>query len=294
MHTTEVFSLSAPAKINLSLKVGDRFANGYHRLATLIAPITVADKVELSLSSETSCCEVELSEEIRAILEEGGAKELESKLSCLRENIAARAVSRILGERSFSLRILKRIPVEAGLGGGSSDAAAALLLANRIRAKVLGEAELPFSTLLEFAGELGADVGPLLYREPVVQRDGEIRKTSIPDELKKNLLLLIKPPVGVSTAAAYLSLKRPYSENSLSPNPSEALENDFEVAVRDQDWFSQGVLTLEQLGANKTLLCGSGSSLVGFFSDAETVLSAAKEVKHRLKKWWVYQSAFCI
>ena len=173
----------AHAKVNFSLRVLRRRPDGFHEIDTLMVPITLCDSIEITAARafEFRCSE-------RA-LPSGG------------DNLVVRAARLFFAEtnRSPEVRIVlsKRIPHGAGLGGGSSDAAATLRVLNRFF-----DAGLARARLIELAAQLGSDVPFFIDEKPAICRGrGEIvTPATLPSGFR---LLLLKPEFGVSTSWAY-------------------------------------------------------------------------------------------
>ena len=175
----ELRRIPATAKLNLALVVGPRRADGKHELATVFQRIDLADRVELAAAPE---------------LRVDGFPEDTLVRSALEAVAAAAGV-----EPRWHARIHKRIPVAGGLGGGSSDAAAALRLAN----ETLPE-PLPPGRLHELARGLGADVGFFLTDGPQLGRGDGSELTAL--DLPQDYFVLLLLPDGAakqSTAAVY-------------------------------------------------------------------------------------------
>ena len=178
--------LPAHAKLNLFLRVLAREADGFHGLETLFALIDLHDDVE-ALRREAPGVGLEV---------EG------ADCGPAEDNLAVRAARMVLeatGHRfGVALRLVKRIPVGAGLGGGSSDAAAALHLVNRLA----GDA-VPRPELLQFAARLGADVAFLCSGAPLALAWGHGERMLRLPPLPPHPVLLLLPPRGIATAEAY-------------------------------------------------------------------------------------------
>src|SRR5437762_543484 len=140
MTVPDTVSLNAHAKINLFLRILARESSGYHQIETAFSLLELADELEVSRSSSGVTLDVEGPD-----------------LGPSAENLAVRAARMVLeatGNRfGVSMKLIKRIPVRAGLGGGSSDGAAALQAVNALAGK-----PVPRHELLHFAARLGADV----------------------------------------------------------------------------------------------------------------------------------------
>lgn len=179
---------TAYAKINLALHVRERMADGYHRIETVFA--FAEDGDELSVA-EGDGLALEATGPFAADLPAGG------------DNLVLRA-ARALAERcgvrdGAALRLDKRLPVAAGIGGGSADAAAALRLLDRWWGLDLGEA-----AFLELAGSLGADVPACLLSRPSRgEGRGDLLSPLPNEQLAGTPVLLVNPGVKLSTAAVF-------------------------------------------------------------------------------------------
>ncbi len=177
--------LSAPAKVNLHLRVLHRREDGFHDIETLMVPLSLADEIALEI---TTGSEVEVSCD-------------QSDVPLGADNLVTRA-ARLFAEatgRQFGVRIhiAKRIPMGAGLGGGSSDAAAVLIALDRLL-----ETDLGLVGLEGLAAQIGSDCAFFIRNVPAWCRGrGElISPCEIPEQLP---MLLIRPPFGVETPWAY-------------------------------------------------------------------------------------------
>jgi 4-diphosphocytidyl-2-C-methyl-D-erythritol kinase len=245
----------APAKINLYLHILGRRADGFHELETLMAPISLADTLEIELGSggiEFTCSDPSLAD--------------------AKENLVTRAARLFLDEFKLETRVRvhleKRIPVGAGLGGGSSDAAATLLALRR-----LTKIDCTDEKLAELAARLGSDIPFFIYGQPAVCRGrGEIIE---PITLQSNFHgLLVHPGFGVSTPWAY----KTYAQN---PQRGEAgrdfdgftLRNDLEPpAFSKYPWLPTAKKWLRgQAEVLDALMSGSGSSVFALTESRESV-----------------------
>jgi 4-diphosphocytidyl-2-C-methyl-D-erythritol kinase len=178
--------IRAYAKVNLLLRVLAREADGFHGLETLF-------------------CLVDLADELRVERREGHGITIDvagAEVGAPEENLAVRAAAAVLGatrERlGVHLALTKRIPVRAGLGGGSSDAAAALLAVNRLA----GDA-VPRHELLQLAGRLGSDVPFFFSGSPLALGWGHGERLLRLPALPPAPALLLTPPVPIATPDAY-------------------------------------------------------------------------------------------
>ena len=186
-------TLTAPAKINLSLRLLGKRTDGYHEIETLIAPITLADEVEINHLHGSPSDTITLTCN-------------DPTLSCEEDNLcvkAARAFQEASGiQEAIAITLLKRIPHGAGLGGGSSDAAVVLRGMNQLFNEPLVLEELHY-----VAASLGSDIPFFIEGKPAWCRGrGEVltEATSLPAWP----LLLIKPPFSIATAWAYEAYQR--------------------------------------------------------------------------------------
>jgi 4-diphosphocytidyl-2-C-methyl-D-erythritol kinase len=266
--------LPAYAKVNLCLDVLGRRADGYHELRTIFQTISLHDTLELETTRDKSI-------DLRII----GNSALSGEPD--RSNLVYRA----LGELRAELRIrqgvravlTKRIPVGRGLGGGSSDAAAALIGLLRLTGKRMKAARLA-----EIASGLGADVPFFLRggRAVGVSHGDEIYP--LPDLPRQSLLVVSPHAIAVPTRDAYQWLgarltKRPAPSKlwrfcALCWSPQGgALTNDFEAAVFPR--FSRLAAIKRELlrqGAAGASLAGSGSAVFGIFQNPAKARRAAR------------------
>lgn len=190
-------TVASPAKINLSLAITGRRADGFHELISLVAPVAFGD-------------------ELHAELAPAGDGDAVSTLSCDaagvpldNTNLVLRAAELFAAatgwRRAVRFTLVKRIPVGAGLGGGSSNAVAALLALERLSGHVLS-----FDERLALAAELGSDCPLFLHDGPLVMRGRGEFLSPLPEtasaRLRGRRLLIFKPGFGVATAWAFQAL----------------------------------------------------------------------------------------
>ena len=179
-------TLAAPAKVNLFLRVLSRNEDGYHSLETLLCLISLADTLQAERREGRG---VTLAVE-------------EADLGPWEDNLAVRAANRVLeatGHRfAIHLSLTKRIPVRAGLGGGSSDAAAALQAVNHLAGDVV-----PRHELLQFAAHLGSDVPFFLSGAPLALAWGRGERMMRLPPLPPSPALLLTPKISIPTGEAY-------------------------------------------------------------------------------------------
>lgn len=281
------FTLPAYAKINWRLHVLGRRADGYHELRTVFQTVTLYDRLTFTSTDDE---QLSLTCDDPAIPVDERNLVLRAAQS-LREKYQVR--------EGASLHLEKRIPVEAGLGGGSSDAAVALLgLAELWRVKTNR------AGLAEIGAAIGADV-PFFFTGGTALGTGLGTEITPLADVTAEHLLIIKPGAKVSTPEAYKALKRPAltkdrSDIILSISRAEArirhslhevLHNDFEQAIYElyPEIARARTLLIEQ-GARGALLAGSGASVFGIFENEEA-LGRARSVLEAQPGWRVFRSA---
>lgn len=251
MNPERLFRAQAPAKINRELRVGGRRPDGYHEIRSRIVSIDLADSIEVAPGRglDLACEGLEVPPG-------------ESNL-VLR---AARALADRLGRPADArIRLTKRIPVGAGLGGGSSDAARTLALLSR-----LWDSELAEEDLRSVAASIGSDVPFFLVGgEANVAGRGEI-VTPLPDSPSVELLLLV-PPFPMSTAEVYAARDRLAPDlsdaplaNSLSVETSGEFfgPNDLAFAVLQTRREMSVLMDSARLLSAEAAVTGSGSAIV--------------------------------
>jgi 4-diphosphocytidyl-2-C-methyl-D-erythritol kinase len=255
----------APAKINRELRVGRIRPDGFHEIRSRIVAIDLADSIEVETGGglTLSCAGLPVPGD-------------ESNLVVR----AAKALAERLGRRvaDAAIRLEKRIPVGAGLGGGSSDAARALALLSR-----LWESPLPAEDLSALAASLGSDV-PFFLVGGEAEVSGRGEKVSPRFDSPVEDLLVLVPPFSISTADAYGRHRRPPGD--VDPNEIPPLEidssgkyfgpNDLALAVLEINSEMSILLEFARSLAAETTITGSGSAIVlrGASPDAGKLLSS--------------------
>lgn len=256
----EQVSVRCNAKVNLYLRVLDRRVDGYHNIETVYHSLSLHDTVTLRTRKNRSCVTCD-----------------DPNVPVDSANLALRAAEMMLPDQSrgVDIAIRKRIPVGAGLGGGSADAAGVLAGINHLYGLNRTTADLE-----AMAERLGADVKFMLAGGCAVGRGKGDELTALPP-LPAVKLLLVVPPVSVSTRWAYNSLKRGLTTEDVTLSMiSSALEkgdvtslcsllvNDFEELVFERFPFV-GEIKREMLrgGASGALMSGSGPVVYGVFSE---------------------------
>lgn len=261
----------APAKLNIFLKITGKRHDGYHELVSVMVPVSLFDYLEFTLSQKPG---IRLS--CQGLFIPDGEDNLVQK--------AAKAFFFNTGiDQGIKIEILKNIPVAAGLGGGSSDAAATLMALNEMSGFPLSEAEME-----KIALSLGADVPFFLKGVPCLAK-GIGEDLSPFENLPRFWYLIVKPPFDVSTAWVYARLKLELTEkkhdyiiNYLKKEPFEVirhLENDLErVTIAHFSAIDSIKKSLLNAGAEGALMSGSGSSVFGVFNSKDDALKAKRQL----------------
>ncbi|WP_156915812.1 4-(cytidine 5'-diphospho)-2-C-methyl-D-erythritol kinase [Desulfatirhabdium butyrativorans] len=272
----ERLELRSPAKINLFLAVHGKRTDGYHELSSLM------------------CC-VDLWDEITCVFQGTGIRVTCDELSVPQDegNLAAKAAATFMahaGVPQFGLRmrIQKRIPVGAGLGGGSSNAAIVLRGLNHY----FGQ-PLPASRLLQLAATLGSDVPFFLDPVPAIAT-GRGEKLSKFEYLSPFPVILVNPGFSISTAWVYGNLKLGLTNceqklkkiplNGRAFDPAHQLCNDLESvmeSVYPEIGFIKAMLL--EAGAAGALMSGSGSTVFGVFNDPDKAAEAFSFVQEEIR-----------
>jgi 4-diphosphocytidyl-2-C-methyl-D-erythritol kinase len=266
------------AKINLGLEILRKRADGYHDINTCFIPIMMYDEIEISLAPQLTA------------ETQGRAYISQEKNLTFR---AAELLRKKFGITSGAkIQLRKNIPTGAGLGGGSSDAAFTLIALNKLWNSKASQIEL-----LDLAAQIGSDVPFFLMNSAAIGTGrGEIL-TPIPIILPY-WIVVIYPKIHVSTASAYslvIPNNNPTNYNSLFAHGqsltakliTEHIRNDFEASVfAHYPLLGSIKQTLRNNGAFFAMMSGSGSSIIGLFTDEMIAIEAAKKLSR-------YQAFVC-
>jgi len=250
------------AKINLGLRVTGRRTDGYHEIQTLFFPVGISDVLEI-IPNHSEGTHIKVS----GLVPEGDPK----------DNLCVKAWEVLHVEKGIQgadIYLHKRIPSGAGLGGGSSDSAFTLMMLDRLFGLSLSVEELK-----EYALRLGSDCPFFLHNRPMAAKGrGEIL-SPVPIDLSGYYLVLVIPPVHVSTREAYAQITPHEPSEPLEVTIlrdlrlwKEYLVNDFEESVfRTYPLLAEIKGRLYKAGAVYASLSGSGSALYGIFADKPDV-----------------------
>jgi 4-diphosphocytidyl-2-C-methyl-D-erythritol kinase len=280
---SEALAERAPAKLNLYLHIVGRRADGYHLLDSLVAFADIGDDVSaapadaLALSSDGSF-----------------AKDLPADLCSNLVWRAAEALARRLGiAPKAALRITKHLPVASGIGGGSSDAAAALRALVR-----LWRADLDAAALAALAAGLGADVPACLGAKPA-WLGGIGERIDLAPPLPQTGLVLANPGVALPTAEVYRAFRGPFSPPARfhgAPGSAEELASLLAARRNDLTDAARGIVpaiddVLAALAASEGALLarmsGSGATCFALYRTRDAALNAAHRLAAAQPKWWV-------
>jgi len=297
--TSKSLRVPAFAKVNLCLHILGRRSDRYHELRTIFQTISLHDILEISLRRRSG---IELEVDESALHTSGAEAPRKGKKGALKArlkprpttlcpadsgNLVWRAVDAVRRELKLKsgmrVRLTKRIPVGRGLGGGSSDAAAAIQGLLRLTGK-----KLPLERVVEIASRLGADVPFFLFggRALGVGRGDEVYP--LPDGPRRAMVVVSPRHIAVNTREAYGWLGRTLTKKRAAPKLSRfcalcwspqgsGVANDFEAAVFQRHprlrQLKRGLL---RRGAAEAALAGSGSAVFGIFQNPAQARRAAQ------------------
>ena len=253
------------AKINLALDVTGRLENGYHTIESVFQTVGLYDEISVDLADSISI-ECELPESF----------EKSDPIPCDERNIAYKAAKRFFEAAGIDsgcrIHIKKGIPSQAGMGGGSTDAAAVIYCLNKLTG-----VDMPTNQLEEIGAKIGADV-PFFFTGGTAYVSGIGEKIVPIADYSGRRLVIAKGVQGVSTAEAYGAvdaLTEPVHpevsslKNAIENEPNEAYKyfgNLFEAAVQLDEVAEIKSVMLEN-GALSSVMTGSGSAVFGLFDD---------------------------
>jgi 4-diphosphocytidyl-2-C-methyl-D-erythritol kinase len=288
---SEAISLAAPAKINLHLHIGEKRSDGYHELLSLFQMVSLQDELRICGDAPEGQCLLE---------GEAGPPAGENLVTA-----ACRMFRRETGLRGgVRIRCRKRIPEGAGLGGGSSDAAAVLRLCNRYFAAGLGSEEL-----MAMGAELGSDV-PFFLGRPAAVVSGRGEEVRPAEPRPQWPVLLVRPDFGIATGEAYRRLDELRAEQRGAvaeeggaeqlQDPEELLRrfreeppqrwgfyNSFTPVLRERfPFYGRFFERCAEEGALYANVSGSGSAAYALFSGEESLEACYLSLRGEIKNAW--------
>ena len=268
----------APAKINLSLKISGLRDDGFHEIETFIAPISLYDEIKIEKNDSGKGIQFDCDD---------------PSVPAGDDNLIVRAAKSFFAatklKPAVSIKLKKKIPHGAGLGGGSSDAASTLLALNN-----LFETKLPREALAKMAETIGSDVPFFVFQSPALCKGrGELVS---PIKLRKRLsLLLVKPAFAVSTAGAYARWRGSAEIPNVAYGAREfaglTLVNDLERPVFEKFIFlaQLKMWLFKQPEVGAALMSGSGSAIFAVLRETADANMIAKRAKAELdSELWTF------
>lgn len=279
--------LKSPAKINLYLHLFGKRMDGYHALETLFCPIDLYDDIQIEQQS--------LNEKSQLILTD----EMMPDPHFLKDNLILKAISafdQAFGTKSsFKITLKKNIPIQAGLGGGSSNAASMLLYLAKYHQKSDQQEKL-----IEIGASLGADVPGFLFNGPSIAR-GLGEKLEKAPALPDYTILLINPRIPISTPHLFRQLSYPLIDEN-APALSlpilnfdiicHDLKNDLEFKATEIYPPLSDLLDSirKQQGCFLARLSGSGATCYGLFHTDQEAQKAKKAINEQYPSYWAKQA----
>lgn len=267
----------APAKINLFLELIGKREDGFHELETVMCCVNLYDRLQFGCRSDSE-----------VLLRESGRVQ---GMPDSKDNLIVKALQILQAKtgcsKGMEIEIEKGIPIQAGLGGASSDAAAALIAGNR-----LWELGLDSAQLLELSAELGSDVPFFIHGGMAICRGrGEI--VSPIESVNRFPILIAKPPIGLSTPEVFSHCSIAETTQSCSPllealqmgnakAIGESMINRLEeAAAKVSDWGIRMKEAFQKADCMAHQLSGSGSCYFGLFGNSKLLRKASAKLLQR-------------
>lgn len=291
-----VTKIISPAKVNLVLAVGEKQESGFHEVQTIMHSLALHDTLSMRRFDDEGS-----GDGLQVMLKCESSFTIDPLLIKAEENIAYKAVvelAKALGrtqDETIEMVLNKVIPAEAGLGGGSSNAAAAL-----VGAATLWGVGVEDERVQEVASHLGADVSFFL-KGGCARLSGKGDVFEVQLEPRSGFVLLVRPDAGVSTGKAYAAFDEdpvlPSSEYlssiaALDAAADVSLYNNLEKAACSVTPVVAQVLEWGRAAAGEenVVLCGSGSAVCCIFDSYQTACEASVEA--RKHEWWTRVTSF--
>ena len=278
---TAPLTVFSPAKINLYLRILGKRPDGYHELETLMLPLDFGDEITLRPNAD-------------GLTLQCNNPSLPTDDSNLALRAAKRLAERCGVKRGAKIALTKRTPLAAGLGGGSSNAAAVLL-----GLKQLWGLQTDDSVLHELAAGMGSDINFFMAGGAALCRGRGERIEAIPCNLSASVLL-VNPGFGISTKWAYETWAKATAESRLTVSPSQVSLLLRALAEDDLDGVSRCLFNsleapsirkfpvleliknaMRDYGARGALMSGSGATVFGLFADPKAAERSAQRVREQ-------------
>lgn len=289
LATTKGLVCYAPAKLNLYFELLARREDGYHDVETLMVPVSLYD----TLTFQTETASSQQNESIQlSLIAPGGWNAFSSQtIPEGRDNLVVRALELLQRQSGVAVgarvTLEKRIPAQAGLGGGSSDAAAALTMANHAWGLHWSQ-----DRLMDLGAEIGSDVPFFLAPGPKIGRGRGEQLTRVPS-IGRVCAVIAVPPEGLSTAEVYRASKVPEVPRNIESvitalrtgslrQLKKTLHNRLEeAAVKISPWIDRVREAMEELGCQVHQMTGSGSGYFGLCRHMEEANRLASRLRTR-------------
>ena len=278
-------TVEANAKVNFTLEVFGKRADGYHALRSVVMPISLSDTLDIEVTDDGSITSDTGYDDDLCIK---AARILKSSVSSLSSSIGA------------TIHVMKRIPAGGGLGGGSADAAAVLRALNELWKVGLSREELA-----EIGAQVGSDVPALVMGGPVVMTGRGEKVAPIEQSNNRTIhLVLVNPGVCSSTKEVYAACEaRPLDGANATMKLVEALEtgdvreiaaalmNDLQApAVKQHPEIADALVSLKTAGVVGAMMSGSGSSVFGLVENEVEARRISSEMNAHGYKAWAVQT----
>jgi 4-diphosphocytidyl-2-C-methyl-D-erythritol kinase len=289
LATTKGLVGYAPAKLNFYFELLARRGDGYHDVETLMVPVSLYDTLTFQGEAKSSQRSGSIHLQVQMCGERDRAKT--QTIPQGQDNLVVRALELLQRQSGVTLgarvTLEKRIPAQAGLGGGSSDAATALTLANRCWGL-----RWPTERLIELAAEIGSDVPFFLSPGAKVGRGRGEQLTQAPP-IGRVCAVIVVPPEGLSTADVYRASQVPKAPRNIEPSvialqvgSLRCLKNTLhnrlqEAACRLSPWIDRIGSAMEELGCHVHQMTGSGSGYFGLCRHMDEANRLARRLQVR-------------
>jgi 4-diphosphocytidyl-2-C-methyl-D-erythritol kinase len=266
------YSQDSYAKVNLFLDIISRLPNAYHEILTVFAEIDLHDKLKFLLTNKQ---EIKILSNVENL---NNSNNLIYKIAIYLQN-------RFGVKKGVIVKLTKRIPIAAGLGGGSSNAATTIQALSK-----LWELDLSEEIMHEIAAEFGSDINFFLKGGTAIGKNrGEVLEECSQIDLKN--LLLVNPNISISSKTAYQAVTISQPSNTwkdlLETNDPQYCYNKLEEGLLSRYPIIMEIKNqLNNQGAKNALLSGSGPTVIGFFDNPEICKNAQTYFKE--KGYWSY------